>query len=82
MAVMKFFDKITLEVFLANINLFRFIRNIMKKRKEKKKKLLTVLGSFAIKYIIKFKVKLVPCLNPSTKKQITGRKRLQYHLLS
>lgn len=82
MAVMKFFDKITLEVFLANINLFRFIRNITKKRKEKKKKLLTVLGSFAIKYIIKFKVKLVPCLNPSTKKQITGRKRLQYHLLS
>lgn len=37
MAVMKFFDKITLEVFLANINLFRFIRNIMKKRKEEKK---------------------------------------------
>lgn len=46
------FDKITLEAFLANINLFRFIRNVIKKKTH-----LTALGSFAIKYIIKFKVK-------------------------
>lgn len=58
MAIMKLFDKITLEVFLANINLFRFVRNTIKKKNHP-----TVLGIFAIKYIIKFKVNLGPSLD-------------------
>lgn len=59
MAIMKLFDKITLEVLLANIKLFRFVRNTIKKKRKNP----TVLGIFAIKYIIKFKVNLGPSLD-------------------
>lgn len=34
MTIMKGFDKITLEALLANINLFAFIRNIIKNKKD------------------------------------------------
>lgn len=70
MAIMKLFDKITLEVFLTTIHLFRFVRNIIKKKKQKSEP----PDSFAIKHIIKFKVSLASSLD-SKHKETSCRKK-------
>lgn len=74
---MELVDKLTLQVFLANMNRFRLIRDRIKKQSH-----LTALGSLAIKYIIQFQGNPALVWISSMKEATAGRERVQHQSLS
>lgn len=74
---MKLVDKMTLGVFLANMNQFRLTGNRIKKQTH-----LTALGSLAIKYIIQFQGNPALVWISSMKGATAGRERIEHQSLS